>query len=87
MKGGTRCGSQQDPLTCSRDPQPILGNLHTIPLVSALAQGVSVLRQIWRPPPPEGLSEVFSPRWTPISSSVLNQKLNLGLVLTLGCSH
>lgn len=56
MKGGTRCGSQQDPLTCSRDPQPILGNLHTIPLVSALAQGVSVLRQIWRPPPPPKVS-------------------------------
>ena len=31
------------------DP-PILGNLYTIPLVSALAQGVSVLHQVWRSP-------------------------------------
>ena len=87
MKGGTRSENQQDPLTCSRDPHPTLGNLHTIPLVSALAQGGLCSMPGLETPPPGGLSEVFSPHWTPISSSVLNQKLNLGLVLTLGCSH
>lgn len=47
VKGGTRSGNQQDPPHLLQGMQldpPILGNLHTIPLVSALAQGVSVLR-------------------------------------------
>ena len=55
VKGGARSGNQQDPPYLLQGmqldpPPPILGNLHTIPLVSALAQGVSVLHQVWKSP-------------------------------------
>ena len=56
MKGGTRSENQQDPLTCSRDPHPTLGNLHTIPLVSALAQGGLCSMPGLETPPPQEVS-------------------------------
>lgn len=82
MKRKTRSGNQQGPPPPAPEgaaratPHPILGNSHTAPLVSSLVQEASILLQIWRPA--VGLSEVFFPLWTPISSSIVNQRLGSG---------